>query len=75
MFLCAKPVWPKGYEKEWNIYTVLQLRRTCSTPVTLHLAGTAFYRVSVNGQFLCFGPARTALGYLREDIFPLPAGA
>lgn len=40
----------------------------------LHIAGTAFYRIFLNGRFLAAGPARTAKGYLRVDRIPLPTG-
>lgn len=39
----------------------------------LHLTAAAFYQVWVNGTFVAFGPARTALGYAREDILSLDA--
>ena len=38
------------------------------------MGGTAFFRVFADGVFLAAGPARTAKGYLREDIYDLPNG-
>lgn len=73
-FCSAKPVWIKGKEREMNSYALFATRVTADNGTALHIAGTAFYRVFVNGGFIAAGPARTAKGYLREDILPLPAG-
>ena len=73
MFLRAKPIWAKGKAKEMNTYVVFRTSiETNGQTAKLHIAGTCFYRVYVNGQFLCFGPARAAGGYVREDIIEVP---
>jgi len=72
MFLEAKPIWAKGKTKEKNIFMVCQTKLEAVDAATLHIAGTVFYRVYVNDEFLCFGPARAAAGYVREDVIPLP---
>jgi len=74
MFLKAKPVWIRNREREMNVYAVFCVSVDLAAPGQLLLAGTAFYRVSVNGKFLAFGPARTAQNYVRQDILPLPQG-
>lgn len=74
MFQQAKPVWPKGRSREKNVFAVFSLQAQPSLPeekLTLHVTGATFYRVYANGEFLGFGPARTALGYAREDVFEL----
>ena len=74
MFLKAQPVWIKDREREMNVHAVFCTKAVLQEPGRLLLAGTAFYRVTVNGEFLAFGPARTAKGYVRQDVLPLPAG-
>lgn len=75
MFLKAKPVWIRDREREMNVYAVFCTQTDLAAPGQLLLAGTAFYRVSVNGEFLAFGPARTAQDYVRQDVLPLPQGS
>ena len=74
MFWKAQPVWIQDREREMNVYAVFCARVSLSAPGQLYLAGTAFYRVFVNGEFLAFGPARTAEGYMRMDMLPIPEG-
>lgn len=74
MFQHAKPVWPKGRSREKNVFAAFLLQAAPASPeekLTLHVTGATFYRVYANGEFLGFGPARTALGYAREDVFTL----
>ena len=54
-----------------NTYAVFRAKITDAGNTTLHIAGTAFYRIYVNQTFVGAGPARTAYGYLREDIFSI----
>ncbi len=72
MFLEAKPVWAKGKSREMNTFVVFKTEIEATTKVTLYIAGTAFYRVLLNDEFVCFGPARSAGGYVREDVITLP---
>ena len=74
MFLKAQPIWVRGREREMNVSAEFRANVTLPGPGQLFLAGTAFYRVSVNGNFLAFGPARAAEGYVRQDVLALPAG-
>lgn len=73
MFLQAKPIWAKGQSEQKNTFVVFTSHITAQKDLLLHIAGTAFYRVFVNGSFLAAGPARCAAGYVREDIITLPA--
>lgn len=72
MFLNAKPVWAKGKSKQMNTFLVLETEISPMPSAELHIAGTCFYRVYVNDAFLCFGPARTGRGYIREDVVSIP---
>lgn len=54
-----------------NCHAVFAAEIPAGEGVCLHIASTAFYRIYWNNQFLAFGPARAAKGYLREDILPL----
>ncbi len=72
-FVSAKPVWPKGREKEKNL--TVGFRATFKAPenknVTLRAAGATLYRVYLNGNFLGEGPARGPHGYFRMDEWNL----
>lgn len=70
----AKPIWIKGKEKEMNIHAVFRAKAEISGKGALRVAGTAFYRIILNGCFLAAGPARAAGGYVREDVFSLDSG-
>ncbi len=72
MFLEAKPIWAKGKSREMNTFVVFKTEIETAEKAELHIAGTVFYRVFVNDKFVCFGPARAAGGYVREDVIPLP---
>ncbi|HPA16971.1 MAG TPA: hypothetical protein PLU30_04440 [Verrucomicrobiae bacterium] len=69
-FRAAKPVWPEGREAEMNVTAcfraVIEAPPT-DQPVTLCVAGSSIYRVTVNGEFLWHGPARGPHGYYRVD--------
>ena len=70
----ARPIWISGKEREMNVHAVFSTEVEVIASATLHIAGTAFYRIYVNGEFIAFGPARTAGGYVREDVFALESG-
>lgn len=42
-----------------------------ATDATLHIIAKYTYNLFVNGQFVCYGPARAAGGYARVDYFDL----
>ncbi len=74
MFLKAKPIWVEGKEREMNVHAVFRAEVKSSEQVQLHIGGTAFFRIFADGTFLAFGPARTAKGFIREEIYTLPKG-
>lgn len=72
MFFEAKPIWAEGWSKQMNTFVVFESCVAAGQALQLHIAGTAFYRIFINGRFLAAGPARTAAGYVREDVISLP---
>ena len=75
MFQIAKPIFPAGKSETLNAFAVFRARVPSLVGARLHITSAYFYRVSVNGRFLAFGPARAAKGYAREDILELGACA
>ena len=73
MFLRAKPIFPKDKSTELHTYATFRTVLPSLRGATLHLTASSFYRAWVNGQFLGFGPARTAAGYARVDSLALDA--
>lgn len=71
MFLQAKPIWITGKECEMNVHAVFRTEVNLKQNSELHITGCSIYRIYVNGQFVGVGPARTAHGYARKDIFDL----
>ena len=71
MFNQAKPIWIKDKSEELNVFAAFRLQTILHEDAELHITGSTFYRVFVNGVFVGFGPARTAAGYAREDILPI----
>ncbi len=67
MFLQAVPVFAKGKEKEMNYTLLLRDSVESLKGCKLYVTAASFYRLSVNGRFVAFGPARTAGGYARVD--------
>lgn len=70
-FAAAKPVWPEGRETEMNLFVGFRavFEHPGEGPAIVRLAGASNYRVFVNGQFLCHGPARAAHGFFRIDEY------
>ena len=71
MFSLARPVFAKGKSQEPNVYAEFKATVDSLVGAELKITAASFYRVSVNGKFVGFGPARTAKGYARMDILPL----
>jgi len=73
-FLSAKPIWPKGREKEMNLFVGFRtiFPRPAKLPVVLRVTGSTIYRIWLNGQFIGHGPARGPHGYYRVDQWQLP---
>ena len=71
MFKQAIPVFAKGKDKEMNYQLLLRTEAKDLRGCTLYVTAFSFYRLTVNGQFVSFGPARTAKGYARVDEIAL----
>ena len=71
----ARSVWPKGLESEMN--TLVAFRTSFDAPagadVRLDMVAWYSYRVTLNGEFVAFGPARGPKGLFRPDSWKLPA--
>jgi len=76
-FLSAKSIWPKGREKEKNLF--VGFHASFQAPVngkaTLRLTGASLYRITLNGEFLGHGPASGPHGFYRLDELDLPLKA
>ncbi len=75
MFQKACPIWIPNQTQQEKLNT--QLLFTAEVPTlkgtVLNLTAVDFYRLTVNGHFVGFGPARTAKGYARVDSYDLSA--
>lgn len=71
MFRQARPIFPAGKSEAMNTFAVFRARVPSLVGARLHITAAYFYRASVNGRFLAFGPARAAKDYAREDILDL----
>lgn len=71
MFKEAIAVWIKGESETKNSQLVLKGEIDHLRGCQLRIAASSFYRLSVNGIFVAFGPARTAGGYARVDCIDL----
>ncbi len=72
-FTKALPVFESGKEKEMNYSLILKDNTPSIKGTTIYITAVSFYRLSVNGRFVAFGPARTAKGYARVDVIDLDA--
>ncbi len=71
MFKSAIPVFIKGMECEKNVFAAFKFDVASLKNAEISICAASFYRLEVNGEFVSFGPARTAKGYAREDIISL----
>ena len=74
-FVSARPVWPTGSAEEMNgfVRLVTDFDWTDGSCPVLRITGSSVYRISLNGAFLGYGPARAAKGWFRVDEWPLSA--
>ena len=75
-FSAAKPVWPEGREKEWNCQVGFTAEfdgrdALVASNAVLRYTGATMCRVFLNGEFLGYGPARAAHGFVRVEELPL----
>ena len=71
MFKFAKPIFPKGKNTEMNVFAAFKANVPSLKGAEIKLAAYTFYSLYVNGEFVAFGPARTAKGYARVDVIDL----
>ncbi len=70
-FIKSKPMWASQQEKTMNYHLVLKANVENTAGTVLYLTAAYTYRVSVNGEFVFYGPARAAEGYSRVDEISL----
>ena len=70
-FKKAKAVSIKSVSEKLNGYSVFKAETGNLKGAEISVAAADFYRLTVNGKFVGFGPARTALGYARVDEYDL----
>ena len=73
MFFNAIPVWGNYLNNTDKLNRHLLFRETIDSlnNVNINIAASDFYRLTVNGEFVDFGPARTSIGYARVDSYDL----
>ena len=71
MFNIARPIFPKGMERRVNTFVTFHGKVNTLEGADIHITAADFYQLFVDGEFVAFGPARTAKGYAREDIISL----
>ena len=73
-FRSAKPIFIKDKSLEMNFQAgfVCEFDAEAGKKYALSSTGSTFYRVTLNGKFLHYGPARPPHGYLRVDEITLP---
>ena len=64
-------VWAKNLLDEKNIMVAFQYRLTPKTGMLLTIVASNLYRLTINGSFIGYGPARAAHGYSRLDQYSL----
>ncbi len=67
----AKPIFLKDKSTSLNTFAVFRTEIEHTQNAKLYITAFSFYRLTVNGKFVAFGPARTAKGYFRVDIIDL----
>ncbi len=67
----AVPVWITGREKEMNLRVQFKAMLGKGETVTAKIATSGIYQMSVNGRFVCYGPARGGRGFFRVDEIDL----
>ncbi len=70
-FLKAVPIFLKDKAKVQNTFAVFRTEIENIKNADLYITASSFYRLTVNGKFVAFGPARTAGGYARVDVLAL----
>lgn len=65
----AHPIWVEGMEEEYNLHVGFKtvLGSVGGKKVEVYIAAATMYRMFVNNEYVCFGPARGPKGYFRVD--------
>ena len=71
----GKPVWLKDRQKVMNLQAGFKcsFKANKKSKYILKITGSTLYRIYVNGNFVHYGPARAAHGYVRIDEISLDA--
>lgn len=71
LFRKAVPVWAEGRDKEMNLTLGFHgvFNVTSGRDLKIRVTASTLYRISLNGNFLGYGPARAAGGYFRVDEY------
>ena len=68
VFKSAKPIFLKNLEKEKNITAFFAANFDCNgEKAMLRITGATYYRITVNGEFAGYGPARAPRGFTRVE--------
>ncbi len=72
MFKVAKPIFLKDMNKEMNVTAFFAANFDCSGEnAVLTITGATYYRITVNGEFVGYGPARAPHGFTRVDVLDI----
>src|SRR5208282_2233486 len=73
VFRSAKPIWPRGREKEMNLWVGFRaaFEALSGKHIYLRMAGSTLYRVYLNGEFHAWGPARGPKDHFRVDLWDI----
>lgn len=72
MFTVAKPIYLKNLNKENNVTSFFAANFDCDGEnAILTIAGSSAYRVTINGDFACFGPSKAIKGYAKFDTIDI----
>ena len=71
MFKTAIPVFAKGREREMNCTVALRASVPSLKDCELKIAAFSFFKLTVNGEFVFFGPARAPVGHARVETVAL----
>ncbi len=67
----ARPIFLQHRAQTLNTFAVFRTEIDDIENANLYITAFSFYRLTVNGRFVAFGPARTAKKHARVDIIPL----
>ena len=70
-----KFIWGKGLRQQKNTNLAFTWKGQTDGDATLEICAVNLYRLYVNGRFFGYGPARTAHGHVRRDVYDLSAEA